>query len=89
MNKPLFAFDLNITQSCNLRCKYCIQDFDKKLKVMDPTIIKHVKQKINFLLENKDFRSLGFISNFLSTKLELKSRQGAIVILILRQKLKK
>ena len=58
MNKPLFAFDLNITQSCNLRCKYCIQDFDKKLKVMDPTIIKHVKQKINFLLENKDFRNV-------------------------------
>lgn len=58
MNKPLFAFDLNITQSCNLRCKYCIQDFGKKLKVMDPAIIKHVKQKINFLLENKDFRNI-------------------------------
>ena len=56
--KPYYALDLNITQSCNLRCKYCIQDFSGRLKVMSPAILNRVKEKVDYLINEPRFREI-------------------------------
>ena len=53
--KPFFAFDINITEGCNLGCTYCIQDFEKKLHNLSDEMILKIKHKIDFLLQNQDF----------------------------------
>lgn len=54
-----FNIDVNMTEQCSLRCKYCIENFNKpELKNISKSQIEKIKNKIDFLLESTEFRKL-------------------------------
>lgn len=47
-----FALDLELTQQCNFRCKYCIERGFYNNNIMKPHIINEVINKIDYILYN-------------------------------------
>ena len=54
--KKFYNIDINLTESCNLSCTYCIIDFNKlHLKPIDPVILEKILSKVDYLLESEEF----------------------------------
>lgn len=54
---PTYALTLNLTQDCNLRCKYCY--VDKTCNAASYMSEKVAKEAIDFLLEQEDLKGFG------------------------------
>lgn len=66
--KPFYAFDVNSTTHCNLRCTYCIEHdwFNKPEGKPSEDLKSNLIEKIDYMLDNEEFneRFGGIMLNF-------------------------
>jgi len=67
-NKPFYAFDVNSTTHCNLRCTYCMEHdwFEKPEGKPSKELTENFTEKIDYMLDNDEFnkRFGGVMLNF-------------------------